>query len=280
MLESLWFMFDDGLLVLHEDSAGKRSIPCSKVQPLATGFFVQQVGEYKGASCMAMALNQIPVYKNASATGTAGYVGMDMHYETYNLLGAELFRMATRARELAYWDTNSQFCPVCGSKNILASAISKKCPRCGKELFPPISVAILAVVTRKNSSAPGGDEILLARAQHARGIFHSLIAGFLETGETLEACVQREVLEETSLHVDNIRYFGSQPWPHPSSMMVGFFADYVSGEIKVQQEELIEAGFYRRDNLPAALPHEFSLSRQLINWWISGKPLPQSTIHI
>jgi NAD+ diphosphatase len=265
--DSLWFMFDGALLLLHENSAGRRSLPRGPVQPLSTGYLVQRIGEYQGAPCMALALNSPPAYKDASGSG---YVGMDLHYKAHELLGEELYRLAARARELVYWDTNSQFCPVCGSKNILAAAICKKCPNCGKEQFPPVTVAILAVVTRKNSAAPGGDEILLARSRMFTRNYHSLIAGFLEAGETLEACVEREVLEETSLSVNNVRYFGSQPWPHPSNLMVGFAADYAAGTIKIQEAELVSAGFFWRDNMPE-LPYEFSLSRRLINRWICGE---------
>ncbi|MDR1243291.1 MAG: NAD(+) diphosphatase [Deltaproteobacteria bacterium] len=275
--DSLWFMFDGALLLLREDDAGKRVLPRGEVPPLATNYLVQRVGEYRGVPCMAMALSASPLCKKAPGSGLAGaaaYTGLDLHYRAYELLGEELYSLATRARELAYWDVNSQFCPACGNRNLPDSAISKKCPACGKELFPPVSVAILVVVSRKNSLAPGGDEILLGRAHRAAGIFHSLLAGFLEAGETLEACVRREVLEETSLVVNNIRYFGSQPWPHPSNLMAGFFADYVSGEIKIQESELLSADFFRRDGLPPDLPHEFSLSRRLINWWVSGEALP------
>jgi NAD+ diphosphatase len=276
--DSLWFMFDGPLLLLHEDGAGKRSLPHGVVQPLPSVNPARHIGEYQGTPCMSVALNIPPPYKNAAGnTGAAGYVGVTLHYRAYELMGKELYALAAKAGEIAYWDTNSQFCPACGAKTVSASNICKKCPGCGKELFPPISVAVLAVVVRKNSAAPGGDEILLARAHRFNGPYYSLLAGFVEAGETLETCVRREVFEETSLVVNNIRYFGSQPWPHPSNLMVGFFADYVSGEIRIQESELLSANFFRRDNLPA-LPHEFSLSRQLINWWKSGKPLPQGEV--
>jgi len=112
-----------------------------------------------------------------------------------------------------------------------------------------------------------GKEILLVHARNFRGTFHGLVAGFLETGETLEQCVEREVMEETGLRVKNITYFGSQPWPYPSGLMVGFIADYAGGEIKLQEEELSSGDFYTRDNLPE-LPRKLSLARKMIDWWL------------
>lgn len=97
-----------------------------------------------------------------------------------------------------------------------------------------------------------------------------MVAGFLEPGETLEECVHREVLEETGLHIKNLKYFGSQPWPYPSGIMIGFTADYESGNIKLQQEELSAGAFYTKDNLPE-IPKKLSLARKLIDAWLEEK---------
>ena len=112
-----------------------------------------------------------------------------------------------------------------------------------------------------------GKEILLVHTRNFRSTFHGLVAGFLETGKTLEQCVEREVMEETRLKVKNITYFGSQPWPYPSGLMVGFIADYAGGEIRLQEEELSSGDFYTRDNLPE-LPRKLSLARKMIDWWL------------
>ena len=108
---------------------------------------------------------------------------------------------------------------------------------------------------------------LLVAARNFKGRFNSLVAGFLETGETLEECVAREVKEETGLDVKNITYFGNQPWPYPSGLMVGFIADYAGGEITLQDEELSSGDFYTRDHLPE-LPRKLSLARKMIDWWL------------
>ena len=112
--------------------------------------------------------------------------------------------------------------------------------------------------------------MLLVHARNFKGSFHGLVAGFLEVGETLEQCIQREVMEETSLSINHISYFGSQPWPYPSGIMIGFFADYVSGEIKLQDDELSAGAFFSRDNLPE-LPSKLSIARRMIEWWKNGE---------
>ena len=95
------------------------------------------------------------------------------------------------------------------------------------------------------------------------------MAAFLETGETLEQCVEREVWEETGLTIRNITYFGNQPWPYPSNLMIGFIADYAGGEIKLQDEELNSGSFFSKDNLPE-IPHKLSLARKMIDWWLEN----------
>ena len=114
-----------------------------------------------------------------------------------------------------------------------------------------------------------GEEILLVHAHNFRGTFYGLVAGFLEAGETLEQCVQREVMEETGLRVKNITYFGNQPWPYPSGLMVGFIADYESGEIKLQKDELSAGAFYSKENMPE-IPRKLSIARKMIDWWLSN----------
>ena len=138
----------------------------------------------------------------------------------------------------------------------------KKCPDCGNEMFPTVSPAILVLIRK-------GEEILLVHARNFRGAFHGLVAGFLETGETLEQCVEREVREETGLTIRDITYFGNQPWPYPSNLMIGFIADYVSGEIKLQEEELSSGSFFSKDNLPE-IPRKLSLARKMIDWWLES----------
>ena len=140
--------------------------------------------------------------------------------------------------------------------------ISKRCTNCGKEVWPALAVAIIVAITR-------GDEILLVQSNKFKGDYLGLVAGFVETGETLEECVRREVMEETHISIRDIEYFKSQSWPYPSGLMVGFKAKYESGELCLQRSELNKGGWYRRDNLPA-IPGKVSLARMLIDDWIEN----------
>ena len=179
---------------------------------------------------------------------------------SFELIGLADYRAAGKAYQILYWDAHSHFCPACGTRTEQYTDIMKRCPQCGFELYPQISTAIIVLVRR------GEDEILMVHARNFRGTFYGLVVGFVETGETLEQCVRREVHEETGLEVTNIRYFDSQPWPYPSGLMVGFTADYASGTIKLQDDELSAGAFYHRNHLPE-LPQKLSIARRLIEAW-------------
>ena len=137
----------------------------------------------------------------------------------------------------------------------------KKCPKCGLEMYPPIATAIIVLIQKD-------DEILLVHNRSFKRDYYGLVAGFLEAGENLEQCVHREVMEETGLTIKNLQYFGSQTWPYPSGLMVGFTAEYDSGVIKLQEDELTAGAFYNRENLPH-IPQKMSIARKLIDWWLS-----------
>ena len=190
---------------------------------------------------------------------TAEYLPMGLR-ASYDYLDPILHKIAGKAYELIYWDQHSRFCPSCGTKTVMQTTISKQCPNCKYEIYPVVSPAILVLIRK-------GDAILLVHARNFRGSFYGLVAGFLETGETLEECLRREDMEETGLEINNITYFGNQPWPYPSNLMVGFIADYVSGTIRLQDEELSEGAFFTKDNLPE-LPRKLSLARKMIDWWL------------
>lgn len=186
-------------------------------------------------------------------------VGLRASFERVTL--AE-YKAAGKAFQILWWDRHSRFCPVCGTPTEQRAPIMKRCPACGYEIYPPISTAIIVLIRR------GKDEVLLVHARNFRGTFYGLVAGFLEPGETLEQCVEREVREETGLSISHIRYFDSQPWPYPSGLMVGFTADYAGGSIKLQDDELSAGAFYHRDHLPE-LPQKLSIARRLIDHWLA-----------
>ena len=182
--------------------------------------------------------------------------------KSFHILSPEDYQLAGKCAELVYFHQNTRFCGVCGGQMKWQTEISKQCSECGKELWPSLATAIIVRVTR-------GDEILMVHAHSFRDRHYGLVAGFVETGETLEECVQREVWEETHLRVANIRYFASQPWPYPSGLMVGFTADYLSGDLQLQKAELSSGGWFRRDNLPC-LPDPSSIAYRLIMDWVNA----------
>lgn len=248
-----WFVFYNGRVLL-EKKDNTFAIPCLPEAPIMlNGHAIHHLSNLNGHPCKTVMTDK-PIEENER------YLMVDLR-GSYDYIPQPQFNMAGKAWEILYWDKTSVYCPVCGSMTRPYMPIAKKCPDCGYEIFPNIATAVLALVRKE-------DSILLVRAHNFRGSFHGLVAGYLETGETLEECVKREVMEETGLTVNNITYFGNQPWPFPSGLMVGFIADYVSGEINLQHEELSEAAFYTRDNLPE-LPRKLSLARKMIDCWIN-----------
>lgn len=167
--------------------------------------------------------------------------------------------LAARMKGLTEWRKVTNFCTCCG-KGLKAHTKENAmvCPECGHVHYPRISPCVIAVIRK------GKDILLLRHRQRNQDIF-ACLAGFVETGETLEQALQREVREETGLEICNIRYAGSQSWPFPDQLMLGFYADYKSGSIKVQEDEIIEAGWFPSDKLPAT-PRTGSISYKLIHF--------------
>lgn len=180
--------------------------------------------------------------------------------QSYYKLPRQLYLKAGKCEEILYWDSHTRYCGICGSPMHLHTDISKRCDNCGNEVWPQLATAIIVLVHRD-------DEVLLVHARNFKGNFFGLVAGFVETGETLEEAVHREVLEETGLTIARLRYFGSQPWPYPCGLMIGFHADYVSGEIKLQNEELSSGAWFSKTNLPT-IPEKLSIARRLIDDWL------------
>lgn len=165
-----------------------------------------------------------------------------------------------RAKALYEWLDRTRFCPRCGTRltpgtNPQESSLT--CPQCHNTIFPRIEPCIIVLVKR-------GNEILLAQHSQRNTQYFSCLAGFIEAGESAEHAVRREIMEETGISVTNIRYFGSQSWPFPSQLMLGFTAEYESGEIQVQESEIQRALWFNRHNCPAT-PPEGSLAYQLIH---------------
>jgi NAD+ diphosphatase len=142
----------------------------------------------------------------------------------------------------------------------VAGELARRCPRCKVALYPRLSPAIIVLVER-------GETALLGRNARFPGVMYSTLAGFVEAGETLEEAVAREVREESGIEVRDVRYYGSQPWPFPDSLMIGFTAQYASGEITPDPAEISDAGWFAADALPP-VPPRLSIARQLIDAWV------------
>jgi NAD+ diphosphatase len=185
----------------------------------------------------------------------------------YFTLDETSFWLAGRAVQIVDWDRTHQFCGRCGQPTVdQTHERAKICPNCGLTSYPRLAPAIIVRVQRHSAAGP---EILLARAQRFPTSMFSVLAGFVEPGETLEECVQREILEEVGISVKNITYFGSQPWPFPHSLMIAFTADYDRGELAVDSIELAEAGWFAAGSLPN-IPPPPSIANRLITTWLDG----------
>ena len=274
---NLHFAYCQGDILLAKGEDGRLTIPSGEEPPVAF-----QPWEYVtrltaplsppmrgGMSPAAQSLPLIGELEGASiyrldrpVTGRDDLQMMGLR-QTFDVLSPEMYRLAGKCAELVYWDQNSKFCGCCGAPMKWHTEISKHCTECGKEMWPQLATAIIVRVTRKVRDE---EEVLLVHAHSFRTGYFGLVAGFVETGETLEDCVRREVWEETHLRIKNIRYFASQPWPYPAGLMVGFTAEYESGELQLQREELSNGGWFRKDNLPE-IPNRSSLARWLIDDW-------------
>lgn len=177
-------------------------------------------------------------------------------------LAQDHFWLAARAVQIVAWDRDHQFCGRCAAPTeVDAGERVRRCRRCNLSVYPRISPAVIVLVER-------GHEILLARSPHFAPGVYSTLAGFVEAGESLETTVAREIFEEVGVAVTNIRYFGSQPWPFPNSLMIGFRADYAGGEIAIDGVEIVDAAWFSPDDLPT-LPFSVSIARSLIEAFLA-----------
>ena len=249
-----WFAFaGNRLLVLEDDD--RAGLPCL-IDPDTVEMYARRkhyLGSLGGRECYAIELETRAVVPEGMALH--GLRGL------YGRLNDDLYSIAGRAIQVIDWDRDHQFCGRCGERTQQVShERARRCPACGMTNYPRLSPAVIVLVRR-------GEEILLARASNFAGAFYSTLAGFVEPGETLEDTVRREIYEEVRIEVDNIRYFGSQPWPFPNSLMIGFTADYAAGEIQIDNVEIKDAGWFHRDNMPR-IPNKISISRQLIDSYL------------
>ena len=245
----LWFIFSGDEILLKDNS--RTFIPTEEEIHGIAGNLLKKhyFGTLDGAHCYSA---EIPA-------GAETPRGMSFHGLRPLLwtTDGQLFPIAGRAFQIIHWDRTHQFCGRCGGHmSPRQDELAKACSVCGLLSYPEVTPAIIVAVTR-------GREILLARSHRFSGTFFSVLAGFVEPGETFEECVRREVREEVGIEIDNLRYFGSQSWPFPHSLMAGFTAEYAGGEISPDEAEISEAGWFTPETLPE-LPRAGSIARQLI----------------
>ena len=174
--------------------------------------------------------------------------------------------LAGRATQIVAWDRDHRFCGRCGTETRLHdSDRARVCPACELMSYPRLTPAVIVLVERDDGRA------LLAWGRQFPGRFYSALAGFVEPGESLEECVEREVKEEVGIDVGDIAYFGSQPWPFPHSVMIGFTARHRSGEIVAQESEIVEADWYHHEELPPVPRGGMSIAGWLIEDWVTRR---------
>jgi NAD+ diphosphatase len=253
--KDLWFIFRDGKLLVRTTGT-VADIPISDdIEMLKSRIVISKyLGSFDDISCYAADIDD-------QAPDVDGMTFTELR-PLLSLLDEDLFAVAGRASHILHWDRTHQFCGRCGNRTEPETGeLARNCPQCRLLIYPGISPAIIVAIIR-------GKEILLAQSHRYKTPFYSVLAGFVEPGETFEETVSREVREEAGIEVRNIKYFGSQPWPFPNTLMVGFTAEYESGEIVIDESEIVDAGWFSADNLPN-IPRPGSISRRLIDYFIS-----------
>lgn len=245
---SYWLLRSGNQLLTTIDQSQGNIFPRGRASDFEIYKDALLVGTWQGLPCYAAEFDKLP-------DSTSGLL-MPVR-SLFSLADAEAISLIGRATQLLDWQKNHRYCGRCGElTTIKTGEFAMLCSACNLLAYPRISPAVMVLISRD-------DELLLARSHHFKPGVFSALAGFVEAGETLEQCAVREVREEVGIEITNLRYFGSQSWPFPDSLMVAFFADYADGIIKADQSEIEAAEWFLRSALPT-LPEPLSIARQLI----------------
>jgi NAD+ diphosphatase len=249
--QSIWFVCRPGeILVAADDPA---AIPTGNdIDALGVASIRRQfLGLYDGRPCWSVEPDP-----DAALPESLSYLGLR---GLYGLVPDELFALAGRAIQTVGWAATHRYCGRCATPTEpVPGERALRCPACCLISYPRLSPAVIVLVERDGRA-------LLAQGANFTNGMHSTLAGFVEPGETLEEAVRREIFEEVGILVTDIRYFGSQPWPFPHSLMIGFTAQYAGGEIDPDPNEIAAAGWFPPDALPPVTPSKLSIARQLID---------------
>jgi NAD+ diphosphatase len=250
-----WFIFmEHRMMVLEKD--GTFSVPLAKdSEELGLRVVSERyMGTLGGFPCYGARVDGEQVPEGMTLKG--------LRY-LYGRLDSGTHKVAMRAAHLVEWERNERYCGRCGAETeSKTDVVARECPSCGHVSFPRISPAVIVLVEKEG-------KVLLARATRFAEELYSVLAGFVEPGESLEETVAREIEEEVGIKVKNIRYFGSQPWPFPDSLMIAFTAEYASGEMKIDEVEIEDAAWFEADSLPR-IPGRISVARKLIDWFVEA----------
>ena len=254
--DGLWFVFyRNNLLVYTEQPAPMLPMPADVLQG--------NLGIDRSRARFVGMLGPTPCWAARSEHDSAppGHAFENMRM-LFNRLPDDLLAIGGRAVQMLEFDRSHAFCGACATPTaIFEGGRSRKCPNCGETYYPKVSPAMMVLIKRDTAN---GRELLLGRsARFPRGMY-SALAGFVEPSESIEECIHREAFEEVGVKIDNLRYFSSQGWPFPNSLMIAYVADYVSGEIVPQEGEIEDAQWFTLDALPQ-LPHRLSIARRLID---------------
>jgi len=244
----LWLVFREARLLVGEETMGlPESVTALGLRPLSSHYLGTLATTHLFACDVAV-----------ESEAPAGWRWSDLR-SLFSRLDDRLFALAGRALQIVDWDRTHRFCGRCAAATVPSTTErSRECPACGLVVYPRLAPAAMALVRRLP------DEILLARSPRFPPGMYSALAGFVEPGETLEQCLEREVLEEVGVRLRNVRYFASQPWPFPHSLMIAFVADWASGEVRADLLEIEAAQWFNIRSLPQ-LPQPISIARRLID---------------
>lgn len=254
--DGLWFVFHRSNLLVY-------TAHTSPLLPMPVDVLSGSLGVDRAQARFVGMLGTTPVWTARSATGSApeGHAFENMR-TLFNRLPDDLLAIGGRAVQMLEFDRTHRFCGACATPTeVHEGGRSRKCPNCGETCYPKVSPAMMVLIKR---DGPAGRELLMARSARFQRGMYSALAGFVEPSESIEECIHREALEEVGVTVDNLRYFASQGWPFPNSLMVAYVADYAGGEIVPQEGEIEDARWFTLDNLPS-LPHRLSIARRLVN---------------